>query len=554
MLLAELALRSTCEDGADAAADLFRGSSDEQRAKELAIALNGMSIVAAAADRARRANDARLMRVAEAGIVGIIVSDSSGRILEANDTYLAMVGYSRDDFEAGRVDWEKMTPPEARHLNTAILKQLDTDGVARPCEKEYVHKDGRRVPVLLAVARLPDGTENITITLDLTTQKRVEEQYRQAQKMEAMGRLAGGIAHDFNNVLSVILSYSDMILGDLRPDEPLRADIAEIKTAGLRATDLPRQLLAFSRQHGRETKVLNLNQSIAGMEKMLRRLLAADIELTLLPARGLWNVQADPGQIDQILMNLSVNAGDAMARGGKLTIETANVDLDEDYARAHHDVRAGSCVMLAVSDTGSGMDAQTQERMFEPFFTTKEKGKGTGLGLATVFGIVKQSGGHIWVYSEPGKGSTFKVYFPRVSGAAEVRTSDDPAPELEPGSGTVLLVDDDDQVRAVARNILRRNGYVVLEAQNGGEALLICEQYGAKIDLLLTDVVLPRMSGRQLAERLSPMRSQMKVLFMSGYTDDAIVQHGVLDSGVAYLQKPFTPSSLARRVRDVLRR
>jgi PAS domain S-box-containing protein len=527
--------------------------SDEQRARNLAIAFNGMSIVAAASDRARRANEARLMRLAEAGIVGIIVSDSSGKILEANDTYLAMVGYSREDFAAGHVDWDKMTPPELRHLNAAILEQLDRDGVARPFEKEYVHKNGRRVPVLVGVARLPDGTENIAITLDLSGQRRLEEQYRQAQKMEAVGRLAGGIAHDFNNVLSVILSYSEMIIGDLKPDEPLRADIEEIRTAGLRATDLTKQLLAFSRQQVLEAKVLNLNQSIAGMQKMLRRLLGADIELTMLPASGLWNVRADPGQIEQILLNLAVNARDAMAQGGKLTIETANVELDEDYARAHHDVRAGSCVMLAVSDTGAGMDAVTQARIFEPFFTTKEKGKGTGLGLATVFGIVKQSGGHIWVYSEPGKGSTFKVYLPRASGAAEVRTSEGPAPELGRGSETILLVDDDDQVRAVARSILRRNGYVVLEAPNGGEALLICEQHGARIDLLLTDVVLPRMSGRQLAERLALLRPEMKVLFMSGYTDDAILQHGVLDSGVAYLQKPLTPTSLAQRVREVLR-
>ncbi len=492
------------------------------------------------------------MRLAEAGVVGIIVSDCSGRILEANDTYLAMVGYSREDFEAGQVDWDKMTPPELRHLNAATLEQLDRDGVAPPFEKEYVHKNGRRVPVLVGVARLLDGTENIAITLDLSGQKRLEEQYRQAQKMEAVGRLAGGIAHDFNNVLSVILSYSEMIIGDLKPGEPLRADIEEIRTAGLRATDLTKQLLAFSRQQVLETKVLNLNQSIAGMGKMLRRLLGADVELTMLPASGLWNVKADPGQIEQVLLNLAVNARDAMAQGGKLTIETANVELDEDYARAHHDVRAGSCVMLAVSDTGAGMDAVTQARIFEPFFTTKERGKGTGLGLATVFGIVKQSGGHIWVYSEPGKGSTFKVYFPRASGAADVRTSEGPALELGRGSETILLVDDDDQVRAVARSILRRNGYVVLEAPNGGEALLICEQHGARIDLLLTDVVLPRMSGRQLAERLALLRPEMKVLFMSGYTDDAILQHGVLDSGVAYLQKPLTPTSLAQRVREVL--
>ncbi|HWA77978.1 MAG TPA: ATP-binding protein [Polyangiaceae bacterium] len=380
---------------------------------------------------------------------------------------------------------------------------------------------------------------------------RSEEQLRHSQKMEAVGRLAGSIAHDFNNLLSVILSYSVMLQRDLKPMDPIRGDVESIRKAGERAAELTRQLLAFSRQQVLAPRLVDMNDAVHELERMVTRLLGEDVELSLHYERSVWPVRVDPGQMDQVLMNLIVNARDAMPRGGQLTIETRNVVLDERHAREHLGVAPGAYVLIAVSDTGVGMDKATQGRIFEPFFTTKGVGKGTGLGLATAFGIVQQSGGTIWVYSEPGKGSTFKVYLPKAEGPGEPY-QDYAEPRTLNGTETILLVEDENEVRIVAREILRRHGYDVLDARNAGEALLTCERFKEPIHLLLTDVVMPQMSGRELSERLLRLRPEMKVLFMSGYTENAIVHHGILDSGIAYLQKPLVPDALARRVRAVL--
>jgi PAS domain S-box-containing protein len=532
-----------------------------------------------AAERALRESELRFKHLAYSGILGIIIADTHGKIYELNDTFLRMVDYTRHDFEAGRVKLSDLTPPEWKAGDQIALQHFRGAGSVRARKKEYFRRDGSRVPVLVGGATL-DAPRFIAFVLDLTEQRQAEmlgaravataeqesksrarveqtlrqteEQLRQSQKMEAIGTLAGSVAHDFNNLLSVILSYSDLLMDALPSSDPMRADLEQITRAGRRAEDLTRQLLAFSRQQVLEPKVVDFSEAIQGMAKMLSRLIGEDIELTLLPGRGLGMVFVDPTQIEQVVLNLVVNARDAMPRGGKLTIESADVEFDGNFAAEHLGVEPGAYVMLSVSDTGMGMDQATQSRIFEPFFTTKPRGKGTGLGLSTVFGIVKQSGGSIWVYSEPGKGTTFKIYLPRAAATRKAEERAIATPTTLQGWETILLTEDDQQVRELACIILRKNGYHVLEAATPGDALLICEQYQATIHLLLTDVVMPRIGGRKLWERLAPIRPGMKVLFMSGYADDAIVHHGVLSSEFAFVQKPLMPTLLLAKLRSVL--
>ena len=406
--------------------------------------------------------------------------------------------------------------------------------------------------VVEAGANVADATI-LAVFQDVTKQRGAVQQAVQSERLAAIGRFTGGVAHDFNNLLTVIVGYSQIALARLAADDPMHGEIEEIQSAGTRAADLTRQLLAFSRQQVLEPRVLDLNVTVTQVEKLLRRVIGEDIALATRLDPDLGRIHADPGQLERVLMNLAVNARDAMPGGGTLLVETANVKLDEHFAQTHlGGVQPGPFVRLAVSDTGTGMDAETLAHVFEPFYTTKEQGEGTGLGLATVYGIVKQSGGSVWAYSEPGLGTTIKIYLPRVELPADSTTVAAPAVEPVRATGTILLVEDEPLLRKLARRILEMRGYTVHEAANAPEAIRFSELHAGMIDLMITDVVMPGLSGAELARQMATLRPSMRVLYVSGYTDDAIAQHGILDAGIAFLQKPFTPTSLTRKVLEVM--
>jgi len=421
---------------------------------------------------------------------------------------------------------------------------------------EWMRKDGRAAVVRVSGRAVTNGGKGKTFELfaeDVTEQRALEQQLLQSQKMEAVGRLAGGIAHDFNNLLMVISGYSEFLLERLGPEPALRGPAQEIANAAGRASSLTRQLLAFSRKQMLAPKILDLNGVVTENLKMLTRMIGEDIDLVMVPGAGLGTVRADAGQIEQVIMNLAVNARDAMPSGGKLTIETSNISLDEDYARFHAPLKPGNYVTLAISDTGAGMDSETQSHIFEPFFTTKGP-RGTGLGLSTVYGIVKQSGGYIWVHSEPDKGTTFKIYLPRVAEISEnlAQIAVPAEPGTVKGTETILVVEDEPNLRYLARQFLEKQGYRVIEAADGAVAMQIAVAHEGMIHLLLTDVIMPGMNGRELAQRIVEIRPNTKVLYMSGYTENVIGRNGTLDAGVRLLQKPFTLHDLKNRVREVL--
>jgi PAS domain S-box-containing protein len=466
-----------------------------------------------------------------------------------------LTGYPQELFMADRDFWPAIViHPDDRAAARAHAEQLST-GQDGEIEYRLIRSDGEIIWVRDSARVKRDHRSKIIygVVSDITERKQLEEQLYQSQKMEAIGLLAGGVAHNFNNLMTVITGYSELLDSRLNQGDSLRQDVEQIRKAGEQAAALTGQLLAFSRKQVLQPRVLDLNTVVGNMDQMLRPIIGEDIDLVIELEQKLGPVKADPGQMEQVIMNLVINARDAMPRGGKLTIETANVDLDESYTRLHVDVKPGPYVMLAVSDTGDGMAEETRAHIFEPFYTTKEQGQGTGLGLATVHGIVNQSDGHIWVYSEPGQGTTFKIYLPEIETDKQIRRPPEKSAESARGFESILLVEDENMVRDLAHRILLDDGYTVLVTRHGAEALQICEQHSGPIHLLVTDVVMPGgLSGRELADRLKSLRPEMKVLYMSGYPDKAIVHHGVLDPGIAFLDKPFTPTALTQKVREVL--
>ncbi len=507
-----------------------------------------------AALEALRRSEASFRSVVEDAPYGIYRAGLSGELLQINPALQTMLGYASED-ELLRCNLSTdvfRDPAEYERLKDLLNRAEDFKNV----EVGWKRKDGAHITVQCSGRPVKDENGAIAyfelFAEDVTQRRILERQLRMASKMEAIGRLSGGIAHDFNNLLGVIIGYSQVLKGSLGQSNPLYEHAEEVEKAGRRAASLTRQLLAFSRQQVLEPTILNLNTLVADTEKMLHRLIGEDIGLSASFDEGLGRVKADPGQVEQIIMNLVVNARDAMPQGGKLTIATSNAEMDALFVRDHPGSKIGSYVMLTVADTGCGMDAETQAHIFEPFFTTKERGKGTGLGLSTVYGVVKQSGGYVWVDSEPGKGSSFKIYLPRFEEAVNAPAASAAPPEATRGTETVLLVEDSEPLRKLAHRFLENNGYRVLAAANGEDALQTAVQEREPIQLLLTDVVMPGMNGRVLASHLVLRQPGMKVLYMSGYTDSFISGHGVLEPGTYLLHKPFTEETLMRKVREVL--
>jgi two-component system, cell cycle sensor histidine kinase and response regulator CckA len=502
------------------------------------------------------ADQARLAAIVDCSEDALVSMTVDGIVVHWNPGAERLYGYSAEEMIGRPIS--VLFAPDHYQEYLQILEKIKKGERLPAYETVRRRKDGTAITASVDICPIEVREGEIVgaskIARDITRMKQLEEQFRQAQKMEAIGRLAGGVAHDFNNLLTVISYCSETLLRDTPPGDWTRDLLTEIKKAGDRATMLTRQLLTFSRQQILEPRVLELNAVVAHCEKMLKLVVGEGIELVVALDPALGRVKIDPGQIEQVLMNLVANARDAMPEGGKITVETTNIVLDRTYCHSHAEVKPGRYIMLAVSDTGCGMDEQTQARIFEPFFTTKDVGKGTGLGLAMVYGFIKQSGGHIYVYSEPGLGSIFKMYLPEVEAVPSLPELPSEIEKLPQGDETILLAEDDRTVRALTRQVLQTCGYTVLEAVHGIEALQLAENHAGPVHLLVSDMVMPEMGGRRLAERIVALKPGIKLLYLSGYTVDALVRKGVMESEIAFLQKPFSPSILVRKVREVLDR
>jgi len=513
------------------------------------------------AEERLRESEEKYHLVVEHANQGILIAQD-GMIKFSNPKMLKISGYSQEELSSKQFT-QFIHPDDRQTVVENHLKRLQGVELPHIYNFRILDKEGniKWLEINAALINWEGKPATLNFLTNITERKRAEEemnllqeQFRHSQKMEAIGRLAGGIAHDFNNLLTIIKGYSQLSLHELKEENPLKGNLEEINRASEKATDLTRQLLSFSRSQMMEMRVIDLNNIVRNLDKMLRRVIGEGVELITFLADDLGRIKVDPGQIEQVIMNLVVNAKDAMPSGGKLAIETANVELDETYVCSHIGVKPGRHVMLLVSDTGMGMAPEVKKKVFEPFFTTKEKDKGTGLGLSTVYGIVKQSGGDIWVYSEPGYGTTFKIYFPRVDEPQDiVEVKEERLEEgLPHGDETILVVEDDEEVRKITGRILRMQGYRVLEASNGGDVFSVCDQHDGPIHLMVTDVVMPKMHGPELAKRVSSLYPEMKVIYMSGYVEKFISHHGILEKGMEYIQKPFTVNELARKVREVL--